>query len=81
MPLSPSDELLRRMLDIADHYARQGETYQLDRLRLTAREYADALVQLQRALHERERLLAAIAAVDDRFAVDMDVPAAFRRAL
>lgn len=79
MPQPPSDDLLTRMLDIADHYAAVGDHYRLDRLRITAREYADALVQLQRALHERERLLAAIAAVDERVSLSEPVASFLER--
>lgn len=77
---SPDADLLARMLGIAEHYADAGDRYQLDRLRCVAREYADAVIQLRRALTERERLKADLAALDDRLACEGAVSDPFRRA-
>jgi chromosome condensin MukBEF ATPase and DNA-binding subunit MukB len=74
-------DILQQLLAQADHYAatdRQHELYRMDRL---IEEYNRVLNSLRSVAATRQKLLAALAAADERLAVDVDVPAAFRGVL
>jgi DNA-binding transcriptional MocR family regulator len=74
-------DILAQLLAQADRHAETDNQLALYRMDQVLSEYNRVLTSLRNVAVTRQKLLTALAAADERLAVDMDVPAAFHGVL